>query len=204
MFQFPRFPLRSKTGVPRLFIEVSCLIRKSPAELARQLTEAYRSHAASFIGPQCLGIHRAPLVALTTIPLPPQRVLGSLRSLSIRLLTCVASHDLRHSQKIGLMQADPPRCISESLLACVAIRHYQSKSISLRLDVKTFARWCRWSETFSRWWSRGDSNPRPPPCKGGALPAELRPHLACCQLSAISGGRWWTRTTDLGLIRTAL
>ena|SRR3972149_6121353 len=76
MFQFPRFPLRSKIGVPRLFIEVSCLIRRSPAELARQLTEAYRSHAASFIGPQCLGIHRAPLVALTTIPLPPQRVVG--------------------------------------------------------------------------------------------------------------------------------
>jgi hypothetical protein len=24
-------------------------------------------------------------------------------------------------------------------------------------------------------WSRGDSNPGPPPCKGGALPAELRP-----------------------------
>ncbi len=26
------------------------------------------------------------------------------------------------------------------------------------------------------WWSRGDSNPRLPPCKGGALPTELRPH----------------------------
>ncbi len=25
-------------------------------------------------------------------------------------------------------------------------------------------------------WSRGDSNPGPPPCKGGALPAKLRPH----------------------------
>ena len=25
------------------------------------------------------------------------------------------------------------------------------------------------------WWSRGDSNPGHPPCKGGALPAELRP-----------------------------
>lgn len=25
------------------------------------------------------------------------------------------------------------------------------------------------------WWSRGDSNPGPPPCKGGALPAKLRP-----------------------------
>jgi hypothetical protein len=26
-----------------------------------------------------------------------------------------------------------------------------------------------------RRWSRGDSNPGPPPCKGGALPAKLRP-----------------------------
>src|SRR4051812_40652411 len=24
-------------------------------------------------------------------------------------------------------------------------------------------------------WRRGDSNPQPPPCKGGALPLELRP-----------------------------
>jgi hypothetical protein len=27
-------------------------------------------------------------------------------------------------------------------------------------------------------WSRGDSNPGPPPCKGGALPAKLRPQAA--------------------------
>ncbi len=26
------------------------------------------------------------------------------------------------------------------------------------------------------WWSRGGSNSRPPECKSGALPAELRPH----------------------------
>jgi hypothetical protein len=26
-----------------------------------------------------------------------------------------------------------------------------------------------------RWWRRGDLNPQPPPCKGGALPVELRP-----------------------------
>ena len=25
------------------------------------------------------------------------------------------------------------------------------------------------------WWSWGDSNPLPPPCKGGALPDELQP-----------------------------
>ena len=28
------------------------------------------------------------------------------------------------------------------------------------------------------WWSRGDSNPGPPACKAGALPAELRPHVS--------------------------
>ena len=28
-------------------------------------------------------------------------------------------------------------------------------------------------ETHSIWWTSGDSNPRPPPCKGGALPTEL-------------------------------
>ena len=60
----------------RLFTGAGCPIRRSPAELARQLTEAYRSRATSFVGPQRLGIHRAPLVALTTIPLPPQRVVG--------------------------------------------------------------------------------------------------------------------------------
>ena len=58
--------------MPRLFIEAGSPIRRSPAKLARQLTEAYRSLAASFIGLQRLGIHRAPVVALTTNPLPPQ------------------------------------------------------------------------------------------------------------------------------------
>ena len=74
MFQFARFPSAANADrMTRLFIEPGCPIRKSPAKLARQLTEAYRSLAASFIGFQRLGIHRAPVVALTTNPLPPQR-----------------------------------------------------------------------------------------------------------------------------------
>ena len=32
--------------------------------------------------------------------------------------------------------------------------------------------------SWRRWWSWGDSNPLPPPCKGGALPDELQPHEA--------------------------
>lgn len=31
---------------------------------------------------------------------------------------------------------------------------------------------------LQRWWNRRDSNPRPPVCQTGALPAELRPHDA--------------------------
>lgn len=70
------------------------------------------------------------------------------------------------------------------------------------------------------WWSRGDSNPLPPPCKGGALPGELRPLgpprgeawersvRGACPSSGLSprtdGGPSWTRTRDLSLIRTAL
>jgi hypothetical protein len=29
---------------------------------------------------------------------------------------------------------------------------------------------------FEIWWTRGDSNPRPPRCERGALPAELLAH----------------------------
>ncbi len=33
-------------------------------------------------------------------------------------------------------------------------------------------------EILRKWWSRSGSNRRPPPCKGGALPAELLPQRA--------------------------
>ena len=59
-----------------------------------------------------------------------------------------------------------------------------------------------------RWWRRRDLNPQPPPCKGGALPVELRPRGAATRVPAagcaeISDGslcllwteRWMTRWT---------
>jgi hypothetical protein len=52
MFHFPRLPsivYVFNYGYSE-FIGVSCLIRKSPVELAGQLTEAYRSRATSFVG----------------------------------------------------------------------------------------------------------------------------------------------------------
>jgi hypothetical protein len=47
------------------------------------------------------------------------------------------------------------------------------------------------------WWRRQGSNLRPPACKAGALPTELRPRMH-------HGGPVWTRTTDLTLIRRTL
>ena len=71
-------------------------------------------------------------------------------------------------------------------------------------------------------WRRRGSNPQPPPCKGGALPIELRPleplrspfGFSCgiqgCPGRRMRAGRLaasaraWTRTRDLHLIRVAL
>jgi hypothetical protein len=59
------------------------------------------------------------------------------------------------------------------------------------------------------WWSLTGSNRRPPECKSGALPAELRPlqspeERSSLQNSQINGGPGTTRTSDLTLIRGAL
>jgi hypothetical protein len=40
---------------------------------------------------------------------------------------------------------------------------------------------------LKRWWTRGDSNPRPPRCERGALPAELLAHE---QQRNFNRGRW--------------
>jgi hypothetical protein len=54
----------------------------------------------------------------------------------------------------------------------------------------------RSSRHIRGWWRRRDSNPRPPGCKPGALPTELRPRLELVGLSGLepltsrlSGGR---------------
>ena len=50
----------------------------------------------------------------------------------------------------------------------------------------------------SNWWSRSGSNRRPPACKAGALPAELRPRVRGQKtgLNAMRSGDQQERTTD--------
>ncbi len=88
MFQFPRFPLPAGRGVSRLSTGTGYPIGASPATLARQLTEAFRSLATPFIGLRRLGIHHVPLNAW-----PPHHCLhnregGPWGFLPIRLLRC--------------------------------------------------------------------------------------------------------------------
>jgi hypothetical protein len=42
--------------------------------------------------------------------------------------------------------------------------------------------------TLSIWWTRRDSNPRPPRCERGALPAELLAHEQLSNFSKRAGG----------------
>ena len=150
MFQFPRSPHGHTAVSPR------CRGGVAPfgypwITRCQHVPRAFRGVAASFLGTQRLGIHRA-LIFVDSHALPttarehpaPRREAGP---------------RLRHTSSCpGLPRVCCPQ------------------------------------------WSRGDSNPGPPPCKGGALPAKLRPPAR----PGAPGGRAWTRTRDLGLIRTAL
>ena len=49
-------------------------------------------------------------------------------------------------------------------------RPAQLENLEYQLDCRELAK------LFEIWWTRGDSNPRPPRCERGALPAELLAH----------------------------
>ncbi len=55
-------------------------------------------------------------------------------------------------------------------------------------------------------WRRPGSNRRPPACKAGALPAELRPHARSegAAVQVRRRGPFWIRTRDLTVISRAL
>ena len=68
--------------------------------------------------------------------------------------------------------------------------------------------------TFRTWWSIGGSNPWPPDCEPGALPAELTPHSECyymingkifqavfCVICNLSGRRFVRRYKALVFLR---
>src|SRR5205807_5974725 len=84
-------------------------------------------------------------------------------------------------------------CIPRSSIWVLQFANVVSKPVSMRLLAGRCVDWigpcaepapplkekaCLNSRLERSWWRRRGSNPRPPHCERGALPAELRPHRA--------------------------
>jgi hypothetical protein len=123
-----------------------------------QLPKAFRRVATSFFGPRRLGIHRVPYTQFPTW-FPILMVVAS-----FRLQTAQYLPTLWFTQSVRTHQ--PPETPERNLLRQMS---FDSFTHLLRCRAR--------SRRFSLWWSCGDSNPGPPPCKGGALPTKLQPRF---------------------------
>jgi hypothetical protein len=158
----------------------------------QRLPGAFRRVAASFLGRRRLGIHRAPSSAASPAPPPPaprsrrdppngasQPENGRTAGRAVRggrfldpfapsfvcarvCVVCVVCG----VAVVGKHHASPrPRGRGRSrALACQGAPPASGRTQTDRHPARA-----------GRRWSRGESNPGPPPCKGGALPAKLRP-----------------------------
>ena len=95
-----------------------------------------------------------------------------------------------------------PRAYQARALTTWAMSHYRGRPrcrdspLSFRfvhLLLETFI--ClSWTRTRVRWWRWWDSNPWPPACRAGALPAELHPHIC-------STNEKWCRFAVMQMLR---
>ena len=117
-------------------------------------------------------LHRGSLSALHhRAPLPPET--GKIRVLQpgippqpVDLLTSTTPSGSTR-RYVGIRSGRPDTPFTCQCTNAVTSFKYRAPSLCLGP---------RSSSLATRWWSRGDSNPGPPPCKGGALPTKLRPH----------------------------
>ncbi len=142
----------------------------------QRLLRAFRCVAASFIGRQRLGIHRAPIFATSPHrhgrpPLPHRPPLGT-QSTSARTPRRTRDPFSTFTPERMVVFGDASsrgtttdREVSDPVVGVT--RFPLSRYSSIRPMNGAHGMGCGWS--------RGDSNPGPPPCKGGALPAKLRP-----------------------------
>jgi hypothetical protein len=118
----------------------------------QRLPRAFRRVAASFVGRRRQGIHRAPIIADASHP--PSRPAPAADRRETAPPTPIGRGAITTCPCGGQIAPTPHRVAG------------QGAGNALHLSMCSAA---------ARRWSRGDSNPGPPPCKGGALPAKLRP-----------------------------
>jgi hypothetical protein len=162
MFQFPACPPR-RSAVPGYHPGRVAPFGDLGIAGCQRLPRAFRRVAASFLGRRRQGIHRAPIFADCPSVIAPRsrRSPAGSRGPPARAGSIRPVSPVpadRGADTRGGGAGTPPRP------SVVKVRG------------------------APRRWSRGDSNPGPPPCKGGALPAKLRPRNGAVsqQLSAVS------------------
>ena len=163
MFQFPRFPpLHGVTGHHAR--------RVAPfGDLwitgCQRLPRAFRRVATSFIGVQRQGIHRVPIIPVApcqsvvfdSFPSSPRSPPGPRVRAGIPLVPRQNDGDVS------------PSSAGHAWMTLLGSQHVRPVGPGDRAAIVQFSCQGAWQ------WSRGGSNPEPPPCKGGALPVELRP-----------------------------
>ena len=117
---------------------------------------------------------------------------------------------------VAVLEASPFRLQARAWLAQVDSNHrpraYQARALTtwamshrfgefpmhihtvLKIVGNLFPFWLRIRMRWWRWW---DSNPWPPACRAGALPAELHPHISCFANDVAFGKRCELRSTML-------
>ena len=196
---------RSKVGFP---------IRKSLDQSSFAAPQGLSQRTTSFIASQRQGIHRMLLRHLITLMIdarPRQRRTRYKRKTS----------PADFSRQTFACQIHPTDSLRGHLADCSArpnvfplydFKHPRSALVkkqtrtSMTPDKNNNPPHPAKVKTFKagNWWSLTGSNRRPPECKSGALPAELRPQNREQSRSSDNGGPGTTRTSDLTLIRGAL
>jgi hypothetical protein len=150
MFQFPRFP----SGLLRMTgYHPRRVVPFGDPGIAgcQRLPRAFRRVATSFLGNQRQGIHRVPIIPACT------------------------GRAHRASFPPGMQDTLPEVCQDHPKVTPTRLSRwaeYPVCSPAHGMDPTPV------DLSRCRRWSRGGSNPEPPPCKGGALPVELRPRWA--------------------------
>ena len=196
---------RSKVGFP---------IRKSSDQSSFAAPQGLSQRTTSFIASQRQGIHRMLLRHLITLMIdarPRQRRTRPKRKtspadFSHRTFACQI-HPTQQPAGPSLLIAQPDRMYSLFTISNIRVPLFDEQTrTSVTPDKKqqNHPHPTKAKPSRRKWWSLTGSNRRPPECKSGALPAELRPQTGSRSRSPDNGGPGTTRTSDLTLIRGAL
>ena len=157
------------------------------------LPRAFRRVAASFLGCRRQGIHRPPINAelhLAPPNAPPSPTRASSASGCPGSFGSAPGHGTRvhvssprDLKRVRALHACMQPCVSSVPPLHPRLRGQRASANRApwdqvaKLNCQSAGENRGTSDGRLVRWSRGDSNPGPPPCKGGALPAKLRPRF---------------------------